>query len=511
MKILFISVQKDIDTIGIKYLHYTLLKKGLDSSILYLPNFNPKDYRHLGYLKEFIQKMEPALIGLSLMSHEYHTAATITEYIKKALRPAPPIIWGGIHPSISPESCLDYADYVSVGESERTILDVATALSRGGDIKSINNICYRNAGKVIKNSLYPLIDNLDEIPPYEHIPTKSYILTEAGIMHLDRKNFRRFARHLGTNYSVFATRGCPFFCTYCCNSFIVNLYHSSKVRKRSVSNLVGELETAVKDNPEIEYINFQDDCFLACGEEYLEEFCKTYKERVGRPFIINAIPVYVTKNKINSLKEAGLAWITVGLQSGSDCVCRDVYKRKSFKKNFLEAANIIKDFGVAAVYDIILDNPFETEEDNLETVDALLKTPKPFYPMFYSLTFYYGTELYERAKSEFAERIEDCLKKDYLIVKDNVINNIIKITPFVSEGVARSVIDLYKRNPRGPRLKAYLYLLNLLITFFLEPVAYLKLIMVSQGGSYLKTFRVLRVYFKEGMRRYFKRFQRQTA
>jgi len=43
MKIILISLQKDLDTIGLKHIHYCLLKKGYDSVLLYLPYFNSGD------------------------------------------------------------------------------------------------------------------------------------------------------------------------------------------------------------------------------------------------------------------------------------------------------------------------------------------------------------------------------------------------------------------------------------------------------------------------------------
>ena len=507
MKILLISLQKDIDTLGLKYIHYTLMKGGYDSTLLYLPGFEAGDLRAMEKADAFIGTQQPALIGISLMSHEYGSACALTEHIKRK-NPGIPVIWGGIHPSISPEECLKHADYVSVGESERTALDIAKALSERKDIRGINNICHMKDGSVVRNPLYPLIEDLDSIPAFEHIPKKTYIYDGEGISPLDKSNFRKFARHLGTTYSILTTRGCPYFCTYCCSSFLASLYKSNKLRRRSISNIIDELEAAVRDNPELEYINFQDDCFSACSDAYLKEFCETYRKKIGKPFIIRAIPTYVTDSKIGYMKDAGLAWISLGLQSGSDRVCREVYKRKSFNKDFLEAAGIIKKFRIAAFYDVLVDNPFEEEEDIFETIRVLADTPRPFYPQFYSLTFYYGTELYDRAKKECPEYIEDYKKKDFLIVHKTTINNIIRIAPFIHKSVVAWIVRLYRSDRNSALLKAALPVLNVTISFVIEPLTYFRLIKASQSGSLAKTIKVLPNYFREGMRRYTKRFKK---
>ena len=356
--------------------------------------------------------------------------------------------------------------------------------------------------------LYPLIENLDEIPSYDHIPVNSFIQEKSGrVIPIDKKVFKKYDRFRGTIYNIMSSRGCPFSCTYCCNNFISSLYQTKKVRRRSVKNVIFELEKAVDDNPEIECINFHDDCFLAFSDEYFKEFCEIYKERVRKPFVVRAIPIFVTRNKIKYLEGAGLAWISLGLQSGSDRACKEIYKRKSLKSDFLKAAGIIKDFNIAAFYDVILDNPFENEEDRFETIQTLIETPKPFCPQIFSLSLYLGTELYERTKKECPEKIEDSLKKDYLVYHKNTINNMIMLSVFLSEKFMNKIVYLYKQNQKGIRFRVILLMANLLSSIILEPIIYFRVIKLSQGGSYVRALAVLPNYFKEGFRRYFKHFK----
>ncbi|NQT46027.1 MAG: cobalamin B12-binding domain-containing protein [Candidatus Omnitrophica bacterium] len=506
MNILLISVQKDLDIVGLKYLHYYLLKNGYNSRLLHLPNFNLNDNNTVENIDKFVREINPMLIGISLMSIEYYNARALTMYLKSNFKSIP-VIWGGIHPTVCPEMCLDYADYICIGEGERTIIDLAKAIKNNENLKTINNLCYLENGQVEKNELYPLIEDLNEIPSYDHIPVNSFIQGEnKRIVPIGKKVFKKYARYKGTVYDIMSSRGCPFSCTYCCNNSIDKLYQTKKVRRRSVENLIFELEKAINDNPGIEYINFQDDCFLACNDEYLKKFCEIYKEKINKPFIAAVIPIYVTRNKIKYIKDAGLAWISLGLQSGSDRVCKEIYKRKSLKADFLKAAGIIKDFNIAAIYDIILDNPFENEEDKFETIQTLIETPKPFYPQIFSLSLYFGTELYERAKKEYPEKIEDYLKKDNLLYHKNALNNIIVLSIFLSGKFINKIIYLYKQNQKGIRFKAVLFVARLLSLVIFEPLTYFKVIKLSQSGSYRRTLAVLPNYFKEGFMRYFKQF-----
>jgi len=507
MNILLVSIQKDLDVIGLKYLHYYLLKNGYNSFFFHLPNFNSNDRNVLTEINKFVQKINPKLIGISLMSIEYSNARDLTEYLKNNFKSIP-IIWGGIHPTICPKMCLNHADYVCIGEGEKTIIDLAKAVEDNKDLTSINNLCYLEHGQMKKNELYPLIENLDEVPSYDHIPINGFIQEKKGrIIIIDKRVFKKYARYRGTTYSIMSSRGCPFSCTYCCNNFISNLYQTRKIRKRSIKNVISELERAINNNPEIREINFQDDCFLAYSDEYLKEFSRVYKEKIGKSFIIRAIPTFITRDKIKHLKNAGLSWVSLGLQSGSDRVCKEVYKRRSLKRDFLKAAEIIKDFNIAAFYDVILDNPFENEEDGLETIQTLIKTPKPFFPQIFSLSLYLGTELYQRAKKEFPEKIEDSINKDYLVYRKNVINNMVRLSVFLNKGFMNKLIYLYKQDLKGVKFKSALLLGNLLSSIIFEPFTYFRVIKLSQDGSYLKTLKVLPNYFKEGFMRYFNQFK----
>jgi len=507
MNILLISTQRDLDIVGLKYLHYYLLKNEYNSSLLHLPNFNVNDNNALKDIGRFVREIDPVFIGISLMSVEYHDSRELTEYFKRNFKSIP-IIWGGIHPTICPEMSLRYADYVCVGEGERTIIDFARAIKHNEDLKSINNLAYSEDGNIRKNRLYPLVEDLDKIPLYDHMPVNSFIQDRSGrIIPIDEKVFKKYARYKGTVYNIMSSRGCPFSCTYCCNNVFSKLYDAKNVRRRSVGNLILELEKAINDNPKVKYINFYDDCFLACNDDYLKKFCEAYKEKIKKPFIAKAIPIYITRNKIEYMKDAGLAWISLGLQSGSDRVCKDIYKRKSLKSDFLQAAKIIKDFNIAAFYDIILDNPFESEDELLETAETLAETPKPFFPQIFSLSLYLGTELYERAKKECPEKIEDSLRKEYLLYNKSMLNNMIRLSVFLNKRIIDKIILLYRQNREAIRFKALLFIANALSLIIFEPLTCFRVIKLSQGGSYVRTMAILPNYFKEGFMRYFNQFR----
>ena len=510
--ILLISLQQDINVIGLKYLHYHLLANSYNSVLLFLPTYDDKPaYSKVNRrIFDFINHLSPLFFGISLMSGEYHKAIRLTNMLKSRY-PSIPIIWGGIHPTIAPETCLNHADFVTVGEGENTLLDLANTLSEGKDPSHINNLCFRKNGCVVRNPLYPLIQELDELTPYDHVPKNSFILNDGKIVGLDVKIVKKYGRYTGIVYEAISSRGCAFSCTYCCNNALSSIYGSKKVRFRDLSHVIGEIKKAIIDNPYIQYINFQDDCFLnhSCAE--INNFCDKYKKEIAKPFIIRSIPTFITRDKIARLKLAGLGWIILGLQSGSDRTCLEIYKRKSMKEDFLKAARIINEFRIGAFYDVILDNPFETDEDRLETVKVLMETPKPFYPQFFSLCFYPGTELRDRALQGRLKGGNEYQSKDYLLCEKTTLNNLARLATFLDPRYLEYLLKSFRNNPNSLAFKVNMFLARLLCVILIEPLTYLKIIWLSQNRSTWKTLRILPYFFKEGLSRFWKQFSPATS
>jgi radical SAM superfamily enzyme YgiQ (UPF0313 family) len=508
MNVLLVSLQKNVDVSGLKFLHYYLLHSGYNSFLLCLPNFDKNDSHAFNNIIKFIDNKKPGFIGISLMSLEYSNAAALTDSLKNRFSNIP-VIWGGIHPTIDPDTCLVSADYVCLGEGERSILDFADAANTNGDPKGINNLCYMENGRLRKNPMYPLIENLDDIPSYEHIPDNGFLQEKNGLIQkINKKAFRRYNRFRGTIYDTVSSRGCPFKCTFCCNNSLADLYDNKSriIRRRGIENVILELEKAVNQYPEIEYIHFLDDCFSMASRNHIKDFCNVYKERVRRPFITHEIPTNVEREKVKYMKNAGLVWVEIGLQSGSDVVCKDIYKRGSCKADYLNSMKIMRDNNVAVVCDVILDNPYEKEEEKLETLQALIETPRPVLPHFFSLTLYKGTELHDMVMKEYPYKKNDYLDKDYFDYEKNVINDMTRIAGFLGQKYMIKMVGLYRTNPKGKKFKTMLFFGKLLSSVIIEPYTYFQLIKISQRGSTLKALKVLPGYFKEGFKRYFKQY-----
>lgn len=494
MNILLVSLQGNTDTIGLKYIHSYLLGKGYNSHLLFLGKVSPA---LKPAIENFMQDLKPAAIGISLMSHEYFRAVELTAFLKERF-PKTPVIWGGIHPTIAPEECVVHADAVCLGEGEEVMLQVAEAIKAGRDFRGVGSLAYRSVDAVKSNALFPLKEDIDDFLPIEHLPRNSFAGHGSEIMPLDNKLFKQYARFDGLICSVITSRGCPFSCTYCCNNYLTRLYNSRKVRRRSVGGIIDELKQVVKEFPKMRYINIQDDCFLACGLDWLNEFAGRYAREVKVPFIIRTIPTFLSEEKLVILKKAGLAWVSMGLQSGSDRVCRDVYQRNIRAQDFLAAARVISRNKLAAFYDVILDNPFETKEDIMETIRVMSQIPRPYSTQVFSLTLYKGTALYDRAQKEIgAEDIDDAHEKEYLKFRKSLLNKLVRITPLLPRGLAVRMAAGKEGSFFARAILNPVYFFSLL---FVEPWVYFQTIRMAEGGSYFRALSAMWLLAKDRMK-----------
>jgi len=502
---LLISLQVDLDTIGLKQVHAVLQDRGFNSLLLYLPAFSPDDKGLTEQVARFVADRNPGFVGISLMSHEFSGAAALTGRLKQAF-PCLPVIWGGIHPTIAPEMCLDHADYVCVGEGEHAVAALARAFREEKTVEHISNICYRRQGRIVRNPLAPVIADLDGLPAGEHLPGEAYIAHQGKVIPLDRQQLKRYGRWRGTVYSIMGSRGCPFACAYCCNDFFSRLYDAKKIRRRSVASLMSELSRAIAGHPQIEYINFQDDCFLACSDAYLEEFCVAYRRHVARPFVVRCIPAFVNAGRLKKLKKAGLAWMSLGLQSGSDRVLSDAYNRHSTAGHFLAAARLVHEAGIAAYYDVILDNPLENDEDRYKTIEVLMAAPRPYFLQLFALTLYPGSSLYERITADSPGLADAYLHKNFYHYRHTSMNKLIRISAYLPVSAVRRLISHGRSRPQSAGFRLTLITAGLLSTLVLEPLAYFRVIQVSQNGSVKRTLKQIPAFFRIGFSRYVKQF-----
>ncbi|KPK02432.1 MAG: hypothetical protein AMK71_02280 [Nitrospira bacterium SG8_35_4] len=461
MKLLLISLQSNASLIGLKYIAANVKDKGYDVKILFLPGYLECDLHSA--IREFVTAYKPDLIGISLMSIEFYPAKNLSRLLKNAFDI--PIIWGGVHAIIRPDECIRYADYVCTGEGEHSAVLLLDHLKRNGRdaLPEIAGIWVKHHGEVIKQENAPPESDLNTLPLQEYLPDYFFGFHKGRIYNFGEHEglFRLYALYGGTCHMLISTRGCPFKCSYCGNSAFVSVY-GRRVRERSVENVIEEMKEVKKD-PYVLYMNFQDDCFFTHGKEWMKLFCSEYKRHIGLPFIARVIPTMIDREILHMLKDAGLCWVVMGIQSGSDRVNFEIYDRKIRFSAVQKAASIIAETGAAAFYEMIVDNPYEREEDQIETINALSSLKKPYVVSLAHLTFFPGTSLAERAVKDGIVTRDAYLYRYLLNVNDTYLNKLLSILPYLPGWIVR-----YLNKPEMQRKAFHISALNFMTSRALD-------------------------------------------
>ncbi len=223
-----------------------------------------------------------------------------------------------------------------------------------------------------------------------------------------------------TRYETITSRGCPYKCAFCTNSFLHKLYSedaSPFVRQRSVAHVIRELEYVKRRLPKMSAIFFADEVF-AERLEWLREFVEPYRTRIAVPFECATDPRVVSEEQLSLMKKAGVAEVNIGIQAGTERVRHDLFQRFSSDAQIATAARLINEQGILARYDIITDNPFETEEDKKAALELLLRLPHPWVLNLYHLHYFPNTVLTRMAlekgivtESAVSGENDECLRQ----------------------------------------------------------------------------------------------------
>ena len=414
MKIGLISPHPDVIAFGLRSLSACLKKAGHDVKLIFLAR---EFYKKFGdrVLEDTVEVLRDVdLVGLTLMTNFFDNSIQITQKLKKGL--GVPVVWGGVHPTIRPEECLDYADIAFVGEGEEKFVELVKRMENGEDYHDLEGVCFREQGELIINKGAPIVENLDAVP-FQDIDYEShYIAKKNSLVKMTLDDMNSCS---GGEYNTMPTRGCPFACTFCVNDHLNKMNAGQPIiRNRSMDNVIEELVQAKKKLPYIESIYFDDDAFIMLQKEEIKEFCDGYKERVKLPFYVGGItPTTLQREKLAMLVDAGVNSISMGIQSGNESTKAD-YKRKYSNQRVQKAAALMNEFKDQVGpphYGIILDNPWETDEELRETLMFLTTLPSPFSIGLFSLTFYPGTGLYDQAKADglIKDDLNDVYRKLY--------------------------------------------------------------------------------------------------
>jgi len=354
-RILFGAKYSPIEPLGLLHLSSVAKQEGYDSKIIMVKDHNFEDFD--GQVSNF----NPEFVGFMVYTGNHLQTFKYLDNLK-AKKPNINIILGGPHPTFFPVDSSRHADYVVLSEG------------------------FNGLRRVLKGD------------------------AEKGIVHLttqenfppsDREQFYQdYEEHKKSPIkSIISQTGCPYKCNYCYNSCTLETIAESLSplqketmsrvlapsktlfpnSRRSVDEIILEVENIKKISPETQIIYFQDDVFSP-DIGWAREFVKKYPA-LGLPFHAQLRFEYADpktangRERIELLKEAGCTGLTFAIESANSTIRREVLNRHMKEDLMFEVMSNLKKQGYRVRTEQMLGLPCgATTEETKINIDADLET-----------------------------------------------------------------------------------------------------------------------------------------
>ncbi len=316
-------------------------------------------------VEEVVRALDADLFGMSCWTANRRGVAMTADLIRK-VHPKAHIVIGGPHATPFAEEMLaHYAsiDTVCLGESEEAFLELIDRLESGEPTTGIAGTVFREGTQVVRGESRGAIRDLDGLAsPHEY-----------------------FGTHI-----LMTSRGCPWQCTFCG----AETTWGRGFRGHSVKYVVDAIEAALAKLT-VKMIQIKDDTFTANKKRALE-ICREIRRRKLSFFWSCDTRVDVlTEELLLEMRLAGCQRLSLGVESGSDEILRNIDK-KITAEEIVHAARMAKSVGIQVRFYMMLGNRGETAETFRETLD-FLDVALPHQYVFSCLSVYPGTRDFQEA------------------------------------------------------------------------------------------------------------------
>ena len=217
MKIVLINiclrpdVEKILFPVGLGYVASAVYRAGHELEIIDMD----AQRQSFEEVEAKLRKMDFDAAGFGCIVTGYGIVKRLAGIVKK-VKPDAWVITGNSVATSIPEILLanTKVDIASIGESDRTIVELLACLETGGDLQEVAGICYKNEnGEICSTAPRTAIEDISEIPfpEWKLFDMQSYVgMSKKYVSEpypIPYEEIRAFA--------VNTARGCAFNCTFC--------------------------------------------------------------------------------------------------------------------------------------------------------------------------------------------------------------------------------------------------------------------------------------------------------
>lgn len=330
---------------------------------------------------ELIRDWKPGLVAFSCLTQQYEAAKEFAGFLRESAEfELPPLIVGGIHPTMMPETVMGDGvwDHVGVGECEDSLLRLVERVEAGEAPDDIANFLSWKDGarpaeaeaRIAANWIH---NPVGEFPKFEEIPEPDYALFDT----------QRITEIKNGWFGLMSSRGCPYRCSYCLNHKIVDRYRDELgrgtselgfFRFRPADKMIAEIRNVLATHDNINTFIFDDDLFTQNPEHALA-ICKAYEEaEINVPFVVNSHVKALDPRVAEALASAGCKILKLGIESGSQRIRGRVLRRYMTQRDIRETVASAEAHGLHTSGFLMVGLPSETHDERWESVDILAET-----------------------------------------------------------------------------------------------------------------------------------------
>jgi radical SAM superfamily enzyme YgiQ (UPF0313 family) len=331
-----------------------------------------------------LRNEKPLLVGVSVMTGKpIQYALDVSRLVKK--HSDAPMVWGGIHPTILPDSTLqnEAIDYLIRGQGELPLLELAQALERHPQsLQGVASLSYKVNGKMIHNPMGrpPEFEELPDIP-YDLVDVHKYLRFDTG----ERV------------FSIITSLGCPHQCAFCYSP----LFSGRLWKPEKVEHTIARME-AILEKYKVDHFSVIDNDFFVDLRRTRAFFQALEKKRwpikIGfRGARIDELH-RMDEELLALMQRVGVRYLHIGAESGSQKILELMLKKVKTEQIFEVNRKLAKFPGLKPTYNFFSGVPTETLEDIEATIAMIFRllreNPHCQISGFNQFTPYPGTELF---------------------------------------------------------------------------------------------------------------------
>lgn len=298
-----------------------------------------------------LRGFRPDVVGFSILSPSVPWALAAARRIRESL--GVPTVFGNVHAMLNPDEIISQpgVDMVCIGEGEYCLLELCAALDEGRPWDHIEGLWAKTVEGIRRNPARKNLVDMDEMP------------------FVDRQMYNKYGFFRRSQYlRVMTGRGCPFRCSFCSNTNMMDHYGGAKayVRKKSPAEAVREIRHLIDQHPAtVKHVFFIDEV-LWVKNEWLREFLPLYRQKIGLPFTANFRFGGIEESDIRMLAEAGASGLSLSTESGDEEQRRGILNKPVKNEQLLRISKWMHKYGIRFGSSVFFGLPGDTVDDHMQ-------------------------------------------------------------------------------------------------------------------------------------------------